>query len=201
MGISRKLWIVFLWLESVFLLSVAFISQFALKQTGATAGVVFNQFFWMCIGGAILGLVIACYLSFQNHRAFQRLKALNFKKAAPVDLEECFRAAKAFGYQNPLFQDGFFKSEVFSIENRKSLDSESLLFPKYPCRVLVEHWSGPDLIIDDGVRKFQVGEKNLIKFDMFERSHLNFTVKKDFSQKRARATGVIHVIRLPESAV
>ncbi len=200
MGEKRKIWVLFLWLESLFILSAAVLTEY-LNRSPQSLTFTPSVFFWVCLGLSGVGITVALALVMYNFYTFKKFKTQSQYRTVPVDLEECFRAAKAFGHQSPLYQDGFFKSEVFSIENNKTLSVGEGGILKSPCRVLVEHWSGPDIILEDGKKRYKVAEKNLVKIDLFEKSTLKFSVNKEGRTSKQRASGVIHIIRIPESSI
>jgi hypothetical protein len=190
---GRKIWILFLWLESVFLLSVAFLSNYLVK-IGKVENEQFAQFYAICLGAAAVGLVTASVLMYQNYRAYEGLRKRRSQMNPPVDLDDCFRAAKAFGVQNPIFQDRDLQSEAVSIDTKKVVTPVS-------SQLVFEHWGGPDVFIEDGRRRFIVSEKNILKLEVDPGKPLVFSLKKNSLNDRTRASGLIHYIKTSDAPV
>jgi hypothetical protein len=196
---TRQIGILFLWLESFFLISVGLLYRYVLNGQQKTLSS--DSVFWALMGVALIGIFTASVLSIQRAKENRALRRKSQELNKPVDLEECFRALKAFGSQNPIFQDSVIQSEAFSLDSRKSLSFRDKPILAHPCRVVIEHWEGPEVFIDDGIRNFMISERNLLKLDVLSKSSLSMSLKRDSSRGLQKATGIIHFIKVSDSGL
>ncbi len=62
----------------------------------------------------------------------------------PVDLDDSFKAQKAYGSQPPLFDFSSFRTEVFTIEGTKRFN-----WAHNVGQILIEHWGGAELRVQN----------------------------------------------------